>query len=197
MILRITFNTCLFYPGCMDADREVIFLYEDRNNLEENREFRKIASQFYTTNSVVRELRYHLKTLPEKLEFDHRILDISDKEINPYSTIDRQYACNYSILASDFINRIQFKKRDTTAVIFLQKRNGTGKLPKMIFGNLKSRPNFFIYRVIEKINNSANDIEAYPFVQSVFVKRITMLNTIAANLFPELCPGELYCLTYI
>lgn len=179
-----------FHPGCNDADREVLLLYEDRNNVEENKEFRKIASQFYTVNSVVRELRFQLRTIPDKLDFDQRILDISDVEINPYSTLDRQYVCNYSVLASDFINRIEFTKINKTAVIFLQNRNESDKLPKMIFGNIKSRPNFLIYRIKEETYNAGSKTETFQFVQNVFVKRISMLKTFAVKLFPDICTGE-------
>lgn len=179
-----------FHPGCKDAEREVLLLYEDRNSIEENTEFRQIASQFYTASSVVRELRYQLKTIPDKLDFDHKILDISDVEINPYSTLDRQYVCNYSVLASDFINRIEFTKINKTAVIVLQKRNDSDQLSKMIFGNLQSRPKFSIYRIIEETYIADSKTETFPFVNNVYVKRLTMLKTFAAKLFPDLCSGE-------
>ena len=80
---------------------------------------KKIATQFYTPNSIVRELRYRTFTRPEVLDFDHLFLDISDTVINPYTAINREVTCNYTMLASDFISRIGFSESKTRGIILL------------------------------------------------------------------------------
>ncbi|XP_053380278.1 uncharacterized protein LOC128548815 [Mercenaria mercenaria] len=171
--------------GCKDANREVVLLYEDLKSKEERRTIRKIATQFYTPNSVVRELRYKVTTRPDKLEFDHRFLDISDTVINPHSSINREFTCSYSVLASDLINRIEFSKNDARGILFFQKSNDTDILAEMIFAKIKSKPEFLIYRIIQ--DPFYMKWKSFPTVTDIKVKSWDNLAADGAKYFSELC----------
>ncbi|XP_053381483.1 uncharacterized protein LOC123557124 isoform X2 [Mercenaria mercenaria] len=173
--------------GCQDADREVLFLYEDFKSKEEHQKIKKMATQFYTPNSVVRELRYKITTRPDKLEFDHRFLDISDTVINPYSATNREFICNYSMIASDFVNRIEFSKKESRGILFFQSSNETNILAEMMFAEIMSRPEFLIYRIIQDPFYENSDLNSFPFVTDIVVKSWEKLAAVGAKYFPELC----------
>ncbi|XP_053379720.1 uncharacterized protein LOC123526988 isoform X2 [Mercenaria mercenaria] len=173
--------------GCQDADREVVFLYEDLKSKEETQKIKKMATQFYTPNSIVRELRYRETIRPEKLHFDHRFLDMSDTVINPYSSTNREFTCNYSILASQFVNRIEFSKKDSRGILFFQERNESDVLTEMMFAKIKSRPEFLIYRIIQDPFYENSNLKSFQVVTDIVVKSWEKLAAIGAKYFPELC----------
>ncbi|XP_053396296.1 uncharacterized protein LOC123555101 isoform X2 [Mercenaria mercenaria] len=181
--------------GCQDDDREVLLLYNDTISRDEKQKILKIAAQFYTTNSIVRELRYKAKFRPDRPEFNHLMLDISDTVVNPYSTTNRGIICNYSVLASDFVNSIKFSKTKSRGILYFQKYNESDSLDGMMFENIRSTPEFLIYRIIQLPFDEMFNLKTYPVITDIVIKSLATLVAVGSKYFPALCKeaAMIYC----
>ncbi|XP_053380174.1 uncharacterized protein LOC123556537 [Mercenaria mercenaria] len=186
--------------GCQDNDREVLIMYENTRNQDRIQQMRTLAREFHTQNSIVRVLQYQARTNPDRLSFEHRILDISDELVKPHETVMRQFVCNYSILASDFINYIQFSKNGSAGIVFIQNSIESEIIADMMFGSVRVKPDFDLYRVRRETGDIARE-DQFNFVTDVLIKRWEIMPTVGTMFFPRLCqdssrvycPGEYKC----
>lgn len=177
-----------YNTDCHGKDREVIILTE--RTLTESRieQMKALARQFHSHGSIVRHLQYQSRTNPAKLDFPHRFLDISDEVVKSHETVSRQFVCNYSVLASDFINSIQFSKNGSRGLIFVQNSVESETVASLIFGRIKSRPDFHLYRVIRGKRETQRK-RPFTFVIDVVIKRWNMLTSIGTKFFSQICEG--------
>lgn len=151
----------------------------------------RIASQFYTPNGIIRQLQFTTATKIFDLDFEQLFLDISDTVISLYSSHNREFTCNYTVLASDFINRIEFTKRSSRGLIYLQSSNVSDVLAKEMFGKIRSQPDFVIYRVMEEFNHMSDDVMEFPFVTDIVMNSFETLVGLGSRYFSGLCKGKL------
>ncbi|XP_060567599.1 uncharacterized protein LOC132726308 [Ruditapes philippinarum] len=186
--------------GCRDSDREVIILSERTlidNPVEQLKSFAKL---FDSHDSIVRHLQFQTRTHDALLPFAHRLLDISDEVVKKHESVSRNIVCKYSILASDFINSIRFTKTGTKGVIFIQNSKESEIVANMIFGRIKSRPHFHLFRVVSGTSEVPRR-QQFDFVTDVVIKRWNILTSIGTRFFPQICndsttvycPGEYQC----
>ncbi|XP_053406651.1 uncharacterized protein LOC123546331 [Mercenaria mercenaria] len=171
-----------FQCGCGDTEREVIILHEDS-------EFRgpdliKVARQLYSTNGIVRSVKYKSNKISQGIPFKHRILHISDKEIKPFELNDRDYTCEYKVLANDFMNVIQFSRKTSHSLLFIQNSPESAVVASLIFSNITNMPDFTVYRIMEGVNTAKGQ---FPYVKDVYVENWNVMSTLAARYLPKLC----------
>lgn len=112
----------------------------------------------------------------------------------PRDVINRDYVCNYSMLASHFVNNVQFTKNVSKGMIFVQSSNESEFVARLMFKNLKSKPDFEIFRIIEDPRRTIQDRTIFPFVTEVSVKRWDILSSMGSSLFPKICKSTYNCL---
>ncbi|XP_060591139.1 uncharacterized protein LOC132746086 [Ruditapes philippinarum] len=171
--------------GCFQEGNEIVLMTENEDFDETY--VKNVAKQFSALRSIFRVLRYKVRKDPTLLEYEHLFLDISDTEVNAYDIINREYMCHYTVLASNFINSIQFSKNNSRGLVFLQKSEVSKLVAEMMFKNIRSSPDFHVYRVVENLNISASKLGPFAHVIEVSVKHWSHLTSIGSSFFPMIC----------
>lgn len=164
----------------------MIIIHEDSSDRGPN--ILKLAKQLYTSNSIVRSLMYKSVQLLKGIPFKHRLLQIKDKEIYPNLLIDREYECEYKVLANEFLDSVQFTKPISRSLIFIQSSSESHIIANLMFANISRKPEFTIYRIIESHSNS--ETGAFPYIIDARVQNWKILSTLAARYLPEVCTGR-------
>lgn len=176
------------YLGCEDDEREVVIIYEDSD--DRGPDISKLARQLYTQNSIVRSLKYKSTILPQGIPFEHRLLRVKDKEINPFQLLDRDYECEYKVLANEFLNTLRFSKHGKRGIIFIQSSLESEEIAKLMFTNITKPPDFAIYRASEEPAPVLKRRE-FPYVTDVPFKNWRIMSSLAARYLPDLCTGTI------
>jgi hypothetical protein len=151
---------------------------------------KNIASQLYTPHGIIRELSFTAPYQRVDLASKYQFLDISDTVFSEHSSYKREVTCNYTILASDFMNRIEFTKLSSRGIIYFQRDNESDILVKLIFGKMRSQPDFLVFRVREEFLNKTGEINEFPFMRDIVLKSFKTLVRLGSRYFPGLCKGK-------
>ncbi|XP_053374337.1 uncharacterized protein LOC128546941 [Mercenaria mercenaria] len=168
--------------GCDDTEREVIIVHEDSEFREPD--VIKIARQLYSTNGIVRSVMYKSEEVPQGILFNHRVMHINDKEIKPFNLFNREHTCEYKVLANDFMDVIQFSRKTSRSILFIQSSPESGVIASLMFSNITKMPDFTVYRIMEGVDTAKSQ---FPYVKDVYVKNWNVMSTLAARYLPKLC----------
>lgn len=145
------------------------------------------AKQFKTKTNIVRLLKF-VSTQPlQDFNLDDEVLQITDTEIQPMSTLNRMQECKYKVLARKFLKYIGLSANKSRGILFIG--DHTDSLFTTIFKNaIPDGLNLTLYRVMESPKTGLK-IDSIPHVRDVLIRRWTLLNTIGARYFPDICKG--------
>ncbi|XP_045167449.2 uncharacterized protein LOC123530741 [Mercenaria mercenaria] len=184
--------------GCEDTETEVLILHEE--HAIRGPDITKLSKQLYTPNSIIRMLSIKSARLPEEIPQIYRLLQIKDKEFKSRELIDRNYECEYQILANEFLKSIKFTHREKKAILFIQSSPESEKIATLMFGNITKMPEVTIYRALESPSSTFKR-QALPSVIDVVVKNWNTLSSSAVRYLPQICreafstscPGSFKC----
>jgi hypothetical protein len=176
--------------GCSDSEREVIILRHEDNNAR-GPDILELARQLHSSSGIIRSLGYTLERGLQGIPFNHAVLKITEKEIRPTEHIDRGYTCIYKALANEYMDLVQFTKKTSRSLIFIQNDNESYTVANLMFSRtMTTLHDFDVYRILEG-DNSITSKDQYPYVQDIYVKNWNILSTMAVRYLPKLCKGNI------
>ncbi|XP_053400437.1 G-protein coupled receptor GRL101-like [Mercenaria mercenaria] len=168
---------------CTDASREVILLIEDTSDESESKTAAvSLAKQFFTSRSVVRILFYKSQPRLKDFTLTHRVLEIQEERVSQFKEIK----CRYKSTARDLLRKLQFSKKHSNGIVFIESSMESSKVAQLLLSNL-SKPAFSVYRIIKDYSRSLNKPNFYKFVKDVHISRWDSLLSTGYRLFPEIC----------
>ncbi|XP_060591965.1 uncharacterized protein LOC132746737 [Ruditapes philippinarum] len=169
--------------GCDDSEREVLIVFEKGDVRGPDLEM--LVKQLHSPKSIIRSIKYSSYVLSEGIAFTHRMLNILDKELKPFEFIDRNYECEYKILANDFLASIPFTQNFERTILYIQSSPMSEKIGELMFGNITENPNITIYRIMEL--SDVIEKNEFNFVIDVRVSHWKIFSSLASRYLPGLC----------
>jgi hypothetical protein len=160
-------------------------MYEE--NALRNPDILQLAKQLYTPQSIIRILPYKKIDLPPDINQNYVLLQIKDKEFKMSEQIDRNFECEYKMLANEFLKSVQMTRKKK-AIVFIQSSPESEKIGRKMFKEISSQPDMIIYRTIE-VPSAVTTTETIPNVIDVVVKDWKILSSLAARFLREICEG--------
>ncbi|XP_045171018.2 uncharacterized protein LOC123533444 [Mercenaria mercenaria] len=174
-----------FGCGCEDEEKEVLIVHE--KDAVRGPDFAKLVKQLHTPKSILRSIEYSSLQLSVGIPFLHRLLKIKDKEMKAFELTDRNFECEYNLLANEFLKTIKFTKLKK-AILFIQSSPESELIAKLMFENMTEMiREFTVYRAIESPSSVFKDLELFPFVMDVVVKDWNVLSSLASRYLPDIC----------
>jgi hypothetical protein len=91
-------------------------------------------------------------------------------------------------MARNLLPSLQFSKRETKAIVFIEDSIESSTVAKIMFSNISSQA-FKMYRVIKNFSYSVDNKRTYDSVNDVRISRWNALHAVGYRLFPEICKG--------
>ena len=180
------------FSGCNSTDTEIlilvnIFFYNDHKNTIEHFE-----KQFTNFDNIVRILKFDAWHPFLSYSLNKILLEINDKQLQPFDVVKRLEECQYSTIAENFIRSVMsFKNSSKKGLILLDTDEETKSVAKEIFEGINERTeDLAIYRIQEASKIRRNIKNEFHFVTDVFVWRWKSLTAIGAEYFSRLCTGK-------
>lgn len=173
--------------GCEENDNEVIVMYSADSKFLQKLDIHGFAKQFKTETNIVRLLKFVTTQPLQDFNLEYKVLQITDTEIQPMSALNRIQECKYKINARNFLMEIGFSANKSRGILYIGYH--TDSFFTTIFRNvIPDGLNLTMYRVME-IPKAGLKIDSIPHVTDVLIRRWSLLDTIGAEYFPDICTG--------
>ncbi|XP_060586516.1 uncharacterized protein LOC132742201 [Ruditapes philippinarum] len=175
---------------CDSKDRDIIIMIEDTKRPTHSQTAAELlAKQFSSGNSEVRLLYFKGKPRIHKFPLIHRLLEIREKYMLDFDAISSD--CTYKTMARNILPSLQFSKRETKAIVFIEDSIESSTVAKIMFSNISNQA-FKMYRVIKNFSYSVDNKRTYDSVNDVRISRWNALHAVGYRLFPEICKEASY-----
>ncbi|XP_053400492.1 uncharacterized protein LOC123556838 [Mercenaria mercenaria] len=177
--------------GCLDAEREIVVLVNDRFYAVNARIVDGFARQFHSPGSTVRILKFNIRNPWHFWGLHYVHLQIKDQVSPPIGVTNRLEDCELKIFAPSLVQTLRYSESKIKGLIFLEGMKEDRKVADSLFTNLtnEQRPDLNVYRLKEVSNSTSLGRNEFKVVTDVVVPRWKVLTFIGAEFFPELCKG--------